>query len=232
MATKRIKAKGKCVLVIPDTHFPYHDPRTFDFLENLKVVYRPKFVIHLGDEVDNHAISFHDSDSELFSAGHELEKAIECLQRLHKLFPSMDLAESNHGSLLFRKFKAQGLPIRALKPLPQLYGTKGWEWWDKIVVETKLGDILIKHGMSGTAGKWAKEVGMSTIEGHFHSRFHVTWFENEVRKYFSIHVGCLADRDSLAFAYNKSNIPEFQLGALIIHEDGFPELIPIERYCD
>jgi hypothetical protein len=232
MATKNINGKGKTILVIPDLHVPYHHPKAFDFLQNLQLVYNPDIIINLGDEVDNHAISFHDSDGELFSAGHELEKAIEHLQDLHKIFPKMYLLESNHGSLLFRKFKANGLPIRALRPLPELYGTKGWEWYDKVIVSTKLGDILIRHGMSGTAGKWAKDVGMSTIEGHFHTKFHVTWFKNEIRSFFSAHVGCLADLDSLAFAYRKSNIPEFCLGALIIHKDGFPELIPMERYCD
>jgi predicted MPP superfamily phosphohydrolase len=232
MATKNINGKGKTILVIPDLHCPYHDKRAFNFLENLKRVYKPNIIINLGDLVDFHAISFHDSDQELFSAGHELEKAIEHLQDLHKIFPKMHICESNHDSLLFRKFKANGLPIRALRPLPELFGTRGWEWHDKIIIETKLGPILVKHGMSGTAGKWAKDVGMSTMEGHFHTKFHITWFKNEIRSYFSAHVGCLADLDSLAFAYRKTNIPEFILGALIIHPDGYPELIPMERYCD
>lgn len=232
MATKHINAKNKTVLIIPDLHCPYHHKDAFNFLENLKRVYDPDIVINLGDEVDNHAISFHDSDSELFSAGHELEKAIEHLQDLHKIFPKMTLLESNHGSLLFRKLKANGIPIRVLKPLPELYGIKGWDWIDKIVLGTKLGNIILKHGMSGTAGRWAKEAGASTIEGHFHTKFHITWFKNEERAYFSAHVGCLVDLESLAFAYRKTNLPEFIFGALIIHKDGFPELIPIERYCD
>jgi predicted MPP superfamily phosphohydrolase len=232
MATKEINAKGKCVLVIPDLHVPYHHKAAFNFLENLKRVHKPDIVISLGDLVDFHAISFHDSDVELFSAGHELEKAIEYLQDLHKTFPKMTILESNHDSLLFRKFKANGLPIRALKPLPDLFKTPRWEWVDKIVMDTKLGPVILKHGMSGVAGKFAKDIGHSTIEGHFHTKFHLTWFKNEIRSYYSIHAGCLVDLDSLAFAYRKSNIAEFCLGAVIIHKDGFPELIPLERYCD
>lgn len=232
MATKTINGVGKTILVIPDLHCPYHDKRAFNFLENLKRVHKPDIIINLGDLVDFHAISFHDSDQELFSAGHELEKAIEHLQELHKLFPKMHILESNHDSLLFRKFKANGLPIRALRPLPDLFGTKNWEWWDTIVLATKMGPVMFKHGMSAIAGKLAKDAGMSTIEGHYHTKFHISWFKNSVRSYYSSHVGCLVDLDSLAFVYRKSNIAEFVLGALIIHKDGFPELIPLERYCD
>ena len=49
------------------------------------------------DEVDYHALSFHNSDPDLDSAGVELERARATIQQLEKLFPKMDLVHSNHG---------------------------------------------------------------------------------------------------------------------------------------
>jgi hypothetical protein len=44
---------------------------------------------------------------------------------------------------------------------------------------------------------------------------------------FSMFVGCLADRDSLAMAYAKTNIPEFINGTGGITEFGHPILFPM-----
>ena len=61
---------NKCILVISDTHCPYHHPDLISFLKTIKKKYKPDRVIHIGDEVDSHAISFHDSDPDLYSAGY------------------------------------------------------------------------------------------------------------------------------------------------------------------
>ena len=59
----------KSVLIISDTHIPYHAKELMPFLKLLKKKYKPDRVIHIGDEVDKHAMSFHDSDPDLPSAG-------------------------------------------------------------------------------------------------------------------------------------------------------------------
>ena len=53
---------NKSILIISDTHIPYHHPDLIPFLKDLKEIYKPDRVIHIGDEVDKHAMSFHDSD--------------------------------------------------------------------------------------------------------------------------------------------------------------------------
>ena len=90
----------KSVLIISDTHIPYHVPELMDFLKLLKKKYKPEKIIHIGDEVDKHAMSFHDSDPDLPSAGDELKLSIPVIQELEKMFPKMDLLDSNHGSLV------------------------------------------------------------------------------------------------------------------------------------
>jgi hypothetical protein len=227
----RLDVRGKRVLFISDTHIPYSVSKYLDFLRSLKEKFKPEIVIHGGDEIDYHAISFHDSIAELFSAGHELDRAIiEIQEGLHKLFPKLYLLESNHGSLVFRKMKHHGVPVRVLKPLNELYETPQWEWHDKILLRTSAGKVIVSHGMSGVAGAWMKMTGLSTVEFHYHTKFHTTWFQTIAGKRFSMHCGCLADRESMAMAYAKSNMAEFINGTGGLKANGEPILFPYKEH--
>lgn len=226
----KLDARGKRVLFISDTHIPYSVSGYLQFLSDLKDKFKPDIVIHGGDEVDYHAISFHKSISELYSAGHELDKAIiEIQEGLHKLFPKLYLLESNHGSLVFRRLKHEGIPIRHLKPLNELYETPLWEWHDKILLKTNNGKVIVSHGRSAIAGAWAKMAGVSTVEFHYHTKFHVTNFQSEERTFFSMHCGCLADKDSMAMAYANANMAEFINGTGGLRADGTPVLFPYNK---
>lgn len=223
----RLDATGRRVLIIPDLHIPYEHPDSYKFLKEIKrkFLLPGDIIMNLGDEVDNHAISFHDSISELLSAGDELKVSIERIQGIKKLFPKMYLCDSNHGSLLFRRMKSHGVPVSVIKPLQEIYDTPKWEWHEDYVVKTHLGDIYICHGKSSTYGKLCRETGLSSIQGHFHSKYEITWHETVSGTRFNMFVGCLADRSSLAFSYAKNNIPKFILGTAIIDERGHPFLV-------
>jgi len=226
----KLDVRNKRVLFISDTHIPYSVSGYLLFLKDLKEKFKPEIVIHGGDEIDYHAISFHDSIAELFSAGHELDKAIIELQEgLHKLFPKMYLLESNHGSLIFRRLKHAGIPIRTLKPLNELYEAPLWEWHDKILLRTNMGKVLVSHGMSGVAGAWMKATGVSTVEFHYHTKFHITFFQTITGSRFSMHCGCLADKESMAMAYAKSNMAEFINGTGGLKSSGEPILFPYKE---
>jgi predicted MPP superfamily phosphohydrolase len=106
MATKSYKS----VLVISDLHIPYHHPDAFNFLKALKTKYKPDLVINIGDELDMHAMSMHDSDPDLYSAGHELAASISYVQTLEKIFPQMKIVHSNHSSMLYRRALKHGVP--------------------------------------------------------------------------------------------------------------------------
>ncbi len=101
---------NKRVLVISDLHCPYQHVDALRFLAALHAKYDFDRVIGIGDELDFHAMSFHDSDPDLDSAGRELQKGREVLWELERMFPRMDLVDSNHGSMTYRRAKAGGVP--------------------------------------------------------------------------------------------------------------------------
>ena len=230
---ERLDVRGKRVLFISDTHIPFSHPDYIKFLAAIKKRYEPEVVIHIGDEVDYHAISFHDSDQDGMSSGMELDKAIiELGEGLHRLFSEMILMESNHGSLVYRKMKYHGVPIRAIKELQELYETPQWRWVPSLLLKTAKGPVYVCHGMSSNAKRMTLEHGCSVVQGHFHSRFEVTWFQSQLKSTYSMFLGCLADEDSYAMAYNKPNLSKFILGCGMIDKKGIPHLLKMHLGLD
>ncbi len=215
------------VLVISDLHAPYEHPDTVAFLAKLKQKYKFDKVVCIGDEVDNHAISFHDSDPNLPSASHELHLAIKHLQPIYKLFPNVTVVESNHGSLLFRKALKHGLPKSVFKSYNEiLQAPAGWQWLFDVKLQTPLGPVYFCHGKTGTPGRLAAQYGMSSVQGHFHEKSQISYQSTPERLIFDMHVGCLADDKSLALGYNKINVrrPIVSVGIII---NGIPQIVPM-----
>ena len=85
------------ILIVSDLHLPYQRSDAIDFLKELKKEYKPTFVCSIGDLLDSHALSFHDSNPDLFSAGHELVRAKDYVKELESIFPELIEIDSNHG---------------------------------------------------------------------------------------------------------------------------------------
>lgn len=217
----------KSLLVISDLHCPYQHPDTMKFLAYLKAKHKPDAVVCIGDEIDNHAISFHDSDPDLSSAGDELKEAIKSLQPLYKMFPECLVIESNHGSLVYRKALASGLPKAVFKSYNEiLEAPRGWEWVFDTIVHTPLGPVYLCHGKSGASGRLASQYGMSAIQGHFHEKAQITYISTPEKLMFDAHTGCLANDKSLALGYNKIN-PKRPIVSTIVVINGIPQIEPM-----
>jgi predicted MPP superfamily phosphohydrolase len=219
--------KFRSVLCLSDQHHPYEHKDLMPFLKELNNKYKFDLVVNLGDEVDNHAISFHESEPELFSPGQELAKAIESLQPLYKLFPKMEVIDSNHGSLVFRKGKYAQLPSSVFKSSKEiLKAPRGWNWSSDLTIQTELGPVYFHHGKSGQAGKLSRNMAMNTVQGHFHSKFQIDYWGSPAGLFWDMHAGCVVDDKSLAMAYNKTTLqrPVIGLGVII---NGRPQLVPM-----
>jgi hypothetical protein len=220
--------KFASILVISDQHFPYNHPDIVRFLAAIKKKYKPDKVVNIGDELDYHAASYHDTDPDLLGAGDELETGRKKMLPMFKLFPEMDLLESNHGSMAFRKAKTSGLPSQVIRPYKEVLGApKGWKWHDDLVVYGSDGmPIYFCHGKAKDILKLSQSMGMKAVSGHFHENFEVRYWGNKLGLYWGMIVGCLIDNDSLAFAYNKLNLKRPLIGCGVII-NGHPKLIPM-----
>lgn len=222
---KTIDARGKKVLIISDLHFPWSVSHWFEFLSKIHEKRQYDIIISIGDEVDHHAISFHEKEDGMPCGSKELEMAQADMMLMATLFPKMYILTSNHGSLVFRKAKFHGIPYAMIKPLPELYGTPLYEWHDEIILKTNAGLVYLCHGKSSSYGKIVKDMGVSCIQGHFHSKAEITYHQTITGKKFSMFVGCLADDKKIAFNYAKNNIPKFINSVGEIDKNGQPHLI-------
>ena len=175
-ATRANALANKRILIISDTHCPYHHPDAIRFLAEIKDKYSPDRVIHIGDEVDNHAMSFHDSDPGLASAGDELRKARDAIWEIEALYPKVDVLESNHGSLAYRKAKVAGIPKEMLRPYSEILDTKKWKWHFEMEVKLPNGQpCYFHHGRSANVLLASQSRGMSAVQGHYHEKFGI-WY--------------------------------------------------------
>ncbi len=220
--------KNSRILFISDMHIPYGHPDTVRFLTALKRKYEPTRVICVGDEVDAHAMSFHDSDPDLPSAGDELKAAIKKLQPLYKLFPVMDLVDSNHGSMHYRKGMHHGIPRKYLRDYNDiLEAPAGWKWHMDMLVTLPGGNkMYVHHGLSKNVMKAVAGRGVCVVQGHFHEDFYIGYIGNPQSLLWGMTVSCLIDKKAMAFAYNRTNLnrPIIGTGAVI---EGQPRLLPM-----
>lgn len=222
------KQDNSRVLLISDLHIPYHHPDSIAFLKHLKEKYNPTRVICLGDELDKHALSYHDSDPDLPSAGDELRKALPVIKELFELFPVMDIIESNHGSLVWRKAKTFGIPKHYIKSYNDVLEVDdGWKWSFDLTLDLPNGQkCYVHHGKSAKVIQLSQQMGMNAVQGHYHESFKIDYWGNPNGLFWGMQCGCLIDDDSLAFSYNNVNIKRPVIGTGLII-DSIPVLEPM-----
>ena len=228
MTTMKFDFDNKTILAISDMHIPFHHKDSFAFLKELKALYKPDLVVSLGDLGDFHNISFHAADPDLLSAGDELEQLQKYSSQLEKLFPSMVIIGSNHGDLILRKALANGLPKGFIRPYNDIYGVgPGWVFVDDLTLTCKgEPDIYFVHSVRKNLLQVAQQRGQRVVCGHNQESFNIEYAGNPHSLLWSCIAGCLIDKDSLAFMYNKLNLNRPIIGTAVI-KYGHPQLCPM-----
>ena len=216
------------ILLISDMHIPYQHKDTLSFLSYLKAKYRPTRVICLGDELDKHSLSYHESDPDLPNAADELRLALPVIAELHKMFPKMDILESNHGSLVYRKAKTHGIPKHYIKSYNDVLGVDdGWKWHFDLMIALPDGNkCYLHHGKTARCLQLAEKMGCCAVEGHYHNSFSIEYYSTPFALNWAMQVGCFIDFKSLAFNYANVNIKRPIIGTGLII-DSQPVLAPM-----
>ena len=194
-----MKYNEKRILVIGDLHEPFCLKGYLKFCKKTFVEYRCDQVIFIGDVIDNHFSSYHETDPNGLSGGQELELAIKKLSRWYKEFPIADVLIGNHDRLIMRKAMSSAIPIQWVRDFKDVLETPNWNFVDRIVYD----NVQYVHGESGTARTKCKADMMSTVQGHLHTQCYTEWVVGQSFKVFGTQVGCGVDHDSYAMAYAK-----------------------------
>lgn len=194
------------VLVIADNQLPFEHKDYLWFLKSVKIKYRTNSVVHVGDEVDHHALSDYDHDPDGFSAGHELKKAKESLIPYMKAFPEMLLCESNHTARIYAKAKRAGIARAYLRGYQEfLDAPPKWKW----AREHEIDGVLYKHGIEYTGIQGALNAAKDNLKpcviGHLHAEAGILYWSNGKDVLFGMNVGSGVDANSYAFEYGKTH---------------------------
>ena len=219
---------NKRILVISDMHLPYQHKDAIKFLAEIKKEFKPDRVINIGDLLDFHAISMHTHDPDLASAGHELTMARKYVKELESIYPQVTEVDSNHSSLVYRRAIKYGMSREFLREYGEFLGTKKWKWVDDLTLTMSNGQrCFFTHGRSADVLKVSQTIGMSAVQGHYHTKFVVSYWANPDNLFFAMNVGCLINQKSLSMNYAKNFRTRFILGCAIIL-DGIPRLLPMQ----
>ena len=178
--------------------------------------------------MDCHAISMHDSNPDLYSAGDELRHSRVYIKELEKIFPQMKIVHSNHSSLVYRRALKYGLPKDYLRSYNEFLGVgDGWEWVDDLTITlSDNSKCFFTHGMSADVLKVAQQYGMNTVQGHYHTKFAISYYSNPDALIWGMQTGCLINQKSMAFDYAKNFKSRFIVGCGMII-NGQPKLMPM-----
>ena len=205
-------SKGKpvkpLVLVIPDTHAPFHKKGYIDFVQSIYEENNCNAVVHLGDEADYHYSSYHESDPDGLSAEDELRAAVDNITELAKVFPYMRVCYGNHSLIPKRKAFSSALSKHLVKSPKQVYLDMGAPVENWVFAESfDLNGVHYTHGNGRKAKSRMERSGNSIVQGHYHHESYIHWLYNENQCIFAMQLGALIDWKAYAFAYNKSGIP-------------------------
>jgi metallophosphoesterase superfamily enzyme len=217
------------VLIIGDTHLPYELEGYLEFCKSVKKQYRCHRVIHIGDFIDHHALSFHDSEPMLQGVTGEFESSYERASEWYKAFPKATLIQGNHDRIPARQLRKIGMePSIFMKPLAEIYGLpSGWDVRDSVVID----DVLYHHGETagGVNGfrKDAETRMRCTVTGHNHSNFGVSYTATDQELVWGLAVGCGVNQRHMAFAYGRHFAKKPVIGCGVVI-DGVPHAVPMD----
>jgi predicted phosphodiesterase len=190
--------------VIGDTHLPFVHPNYLKFCRDTFKAWSVEHVIHIGDVVDNAALSFYEHNPDGPSAGDELEAARESVKPWYKQWPEMDVCIGNHCCRFMRVAHKAGIPAAYLRDYGDVYNTPRWNW----SLSHTYDGVLYEHG-TGMSGKYAAlnaaiQKRTSLVIGHLHTFSGVTYHVNDTSRIFGAQVGSGVDVKALVFEYQKN----------------------------
>lgn len=217
-----LRHSGNRVLVIGDLHEPFAKEGYLEHCVNAYDKYNCNKVVFIGDIIDNHFSSFHETDPDGHSASQELVLAKERIKEWYSVFPEASVCIGNHDLIPNRKVFNAGLSKHWVKKIGDVLDTPNWEYAEDFIID----GVKYTHGTARKAKQRAKDDFISIVQGHYHSESYIEFFVGETYKYFAMQVGCGVDRSAYAMAYGK-HFKKMHINCGVVLENGE---LPILEY--
>lgn len=209
------------VLVIGDTHAPCMLKDYPMFLADIYEQWECDRVVHIGDLVDNCALSFHLKKPNQKNPLEEYEQALEQVSTLVEYFPEVDWLLGNHDVLPYRWCDEVGIPEEMMRSPGDIWNTGDWVVHPRYT-DLEIDGVLYRHGDKGKGGRMAAAANAraefaSLVQGHLHAQAGIEFIANQKARVFGMQVGCGTDwtHHQQAYGVKYSNKPLIGCGVVI-----------------
>jgi len=218
------------ILIIGDTHIPFELPNYLHFCLSIRDRVKCGTIVHIGDLVDNHALSYHEHNPNGKSPLDEIREAREHLEIWFKEIPNLFLCLGNHDRLVDRKGMTFGLPVEVLRPFREIWKLPSG-WVDDFSFE--IDGVRYQHGtkLSGDYAhiKAAQQNRQSTAIGHTHSTGAINYLVSEKDRIFGMNVGCGINRKAYTFEYGREFVKKPVIACGVVTDKGkYCQVFPME----
>jgi len=147
------------VLVIGDVHAPFERKDYLQFCIDTYKKYNCNKVVFIGDIIDNHYSSYHETDADGLGGGKELDLAIKSVKKWYKAFPDAYVTVGNHDAIIMRKAQTSSIPSQWIKNYNDVLGTPNWKWVTDVVID----DVRYVHGHKSSKARTAAKRDMQAV---------------------------------------------------------------------
>lgn len=209
------------VLVVPDTHAPFHDPVAWNLMLKAGEFLKPHILVHNGDLGDFFSVSKHSkapSRRKDWSLVEEAHSVNECLDELDSLGAKRKVITlGNHENRYDRYIADKAPELDGITSVADLYQLEQRDWECVPYMESlKIGQIFYTHDV-GIAGRYAVHRSLdafqhSVVTGHTH-RFGLAVEGNAVGdSMVAASFGWLGDVDQMDYYHRTRARRDWSLG--------------------
>jgi len=187
------------ILVIGDLHEPFCLDSYLDWCLEQYHAYNCTEVVFIGDIIDNHYSSYHETSADGMGGLDELELAIKRISRWYKAFPVATVIIGNHDRIIMRKAQTSAIPSKWIKSYKEVLEVPNWNFVERYEKD----GVQFIHGEGGTARTKCRADMMNTVQGHLHTQAYTEHYVGKNFRVFGTQVGCGINHKSYAMAYAK-----------------------------
>jgi predicted phosphodiesterase len=207
------------ILLIPDSHVPYHDKKAFKLIEKVAGVFKPNHLIIMGDFADMYAVSSHDKNPDrALKLDYELKETHKELKRLKDFGAKTNVfVAGNHEDRLERYLMKKApelydvVNIRKILKLDEL-GFKYIPYRSHYTV----GKLNVTHD-TGSAGRYAHYKALDAFQhnvviGHTHRLGYAVEGAATGERHVTAMFGWLGDKDQVDYMHKVKIARDWSLG--------------------
>ena len=224
------------LLIVPDTHAPFHDERAWKLMLKVARQFKPQIIVHQGDLADFYAVSAHSKDpsrkatlKEELKVVRKLRGDLDRLGAKRKVF-----IEGNHEDRLRRYLEEKAPELFGMFDTDSLLQLRenGWEF-TPYKSYARVGKVYFSHdtGNSGlyTTARALQAFQHSIVIGHHHAIQYAVEGDATGKHRVGAQFGWLGDAKRADYMHRIKALRNWSLGFGVGHKDdtGVVHLQPI-----